>query len=164
MKKEDLKQTEKKKRIKEDISVSRKSILGWFLTFFMISGLMFSLGILVGRGTAPISFNINELEKDIKALKKTFSIDNNDSAANRLSDNPELEFYDALKEGKEDSRIIVKKITQSQVPIPKEEYVQKTVNSTSRDTEIKINITPPDSSEGPAEKIRRRRQTRKSRR
>lgn len=127
MKKKDSQKTKKKE--KGDVSVSRQSIFGSFLIFILISGIMFSLGVLVGRGTAPVTFNIDELEKDIKNLKKTFSITDDNKTVNKLSDKPELEFYDALKNGKEDHRLIVKKITPSQVPIPKKEYAQKTENS-----------------------------------
>ncbi|MDP7077160.1 MAG: hypothetical protein QGI64_02665, partial [Desulfobacterales bacterium] len=36
---------------------------------FFVAAWMFFLGILVGRGTAPVKFNIEKLQKKLAALK-----------------------------------------------------------------------------------------------
>jgi DedD protein len=75
---------------------------GWpFCIIFLISAWMFFLGVMVGRGTSPLNFDINELEKKIIMLKKAAL----ESEELRIqSTNPvsldvksELEFYEALK-------------------------------------------------------------------
>ncbi|MBF0117250.1 MAG: SPOR domain-containing protein [Desulfobacterales bacterium] len=82
-----------------------------FLKIIFISAWMFSLGIFVGRGTAPIRFDINNLEQkainikeslqeELGRLKETFQKKeiyrfkiNPEEAANK----PDLEFYENLK-------------------------------------------------------------------
>jgi cell division septation protein DedD len=55
---------------KKNFSLKPKSNrLGfWFLIFF-VSLWMFILGILVGRGTAPVKFDVGKLQKDLISLK-----------------------------------------------------------------------------------------------
>jgi septal ring-binding cell division protein DamX len=47
-----------------------KGILGWTGLFFFVSAWMFVLGVFVGRGTAPVSFDINSLQEELAALKE----------------------------------------------------------------------------------------------
>lgn len=42
---------------------------GWFWAVILISGCMFTVGVLVGRGNAPVEFDIQQLQNEIKALK-----------------------------------------------------------------------------------------------
>ena len=42
---------------------------GWLWAVFLISGCMFTIGVLVGRGNAPVEFDIQELQNEIAALK-----------------------------------------------------------------------------------------------
>lgn len=63
----DKKQLEKK----PFIELSRKKALLWLLGVFFICGWMFVLGILVGRGTAPVQFDIENFKKDLKEELKT---------------------------------------------------------------------------------------------
>ena len=51
------------------IVLSRRKIAGWVLLIFFLCAWMFILGILVGRGTAPLKFDIAELEKKLDASK-----------------------------------------------------------------------------------------------
>ncbi len=74
---------------------------GWLCLIFFASAWMFILGIFVGRGTAPVQFDIEKLQKELVALKEAvikkelgrFKIDPNaaDSKTN-------LGFYEALKD------------------------------------------------------------------
>ncbi|MDD2390381.1 MAG: SPOR domain-containing protein [Desulfobacterales bacterium] len=66
----------------------------------LISGWMFILGVLVGRETAPIKFDIEKIHHELAALKKTVD----QKQQNRfkiipedMSGKNELEFYEALK-------------------------------------------------------------------
>jgi cell division septation protein DedD len=84
----------------EDSKPSQKR--GWpFWIVFFISAWMFFLGVIVGRGTFPVKFDINELEKQIAALKKAAleSEEMKVQTANPVSPDvkSELEFYEALK-------------------------------------------------------------------
>lgn len=42
----------------------------WICLFFFGCGWMFVLGILVGRGTAPVQFDIEKLQKELASLKE----------------------------------------------------------------------------------------------
>ena len=89
---------EKKKR---SFQLMDKGTGGWLCLIFFASAWMFILGIFVGRGTAPVQFDIEKLQKELVALKEAvikkelgrFKIDPNaaDSKTN-------LGFYEALKD------------------------------------------------------------------
>ena len=74
-----------------------------------ISMWMFILGVLVGRGTAPVPFDIHKLQKELKHLKETAL--NKEKAHFKIlsdADNKDFEFHDALK--KKEPGNTVKKI------------------------------------------------------
>jgi cell division septation protein DedD len=91
------------------IVLTRKKIAGWVFVIFFLCTWMFVLGILVGRGTAPVKFDIAVIEKKIAASKKDDAGKqekvpaHKDSAA--LKDKTKLEFYEALKENSEDTKL-----------------------------------------------------------
>jgi len=49
--------------------VEKTKPYGWLWAIFLISGCMFIVGVLVGRGTAPVKFDIQALQNEIRALK-----------------------------------------------------------------------------------------------
>jgi len=65
---------------------------GWLWAVFLISGCMFAVGVLVGRGNAPVEFDIQALQNEIKALKAK----DKQAEARRYKLDPG--FYEALKE------------------------------------------------------------------
>lgn len=75
-------------------------LFGWLWTVFFVSGAMFVLGVLVGRGSAPVEFNIDALQKELVTLKtqaledeaKRFRIE-----AKAVDGQPGLDFHEALK-------------------------------------------------------------------
>jgi len=91
------------------IVMTRRKIAGWVFVIFFLCAWMFVLGILVGRGTAPVKFDIAAIEKKIEASKKDDPgkpgkvPDHKDSAF--LKDKTKLEFYEALKENSEDTKV-----------------------------------------------------------
>ena len=65
------------------------------------------MGVLVGRGTAPVRFDIDKLQKELAALKaadikKQFSRVEVDSDSAKLK--KDLGFYEALKDTKDDGK------------------------------------------------------------
>ncbi|MGD8881738.1 MAG: SPOR domain-containing protein [Desulfobacterales bacterium] len=91
------------------IVLTRRKIAGWVFILFFLCAWMFVLGILVGRGTAPVKFDIAAIEKKIEASKKDDPgkqeklPGHKDSAT--LKDKTKLEFYEALKENSEDTKV-----------------------------------------------------------
>jgi DedD protein len=79
---------------------------GWpFWVVFFISAWMFFLGVIVGRGTSPINFDIDDLEKKIVELKKSALKSEEITVQMTTSVSPdvksELEFYEELKMDKQ---------------------------------------------------------------
>ena len=64
---------------------------GWLWAIFLISGCMFTIGVLVGRGNAPVEFDIQELQNEIAALKAR------EKRAEIARHKIEPGFYEALK-------------------------------------------------------------------
>ena len=82
----------------------RGAFLGICLIFF-ISAWMFVLGVLVGRGTAPVHFDIEALQKELIALKESILKQEEEKMkadAALAEKKRELDFYEALKGSKQD--------------------------------------------------------------
>ncbi|MEA3416700.1 MAG: SPOR domain-containing protein [Thermodesulfobacteriota bacterium] len=83
----------------------------WICLIFFASAWMFVLGIFVGRGTAPVKFDIENIQKELIALKEAvikegqgrFKIGRDPASAKM-----ELGFYEALKETRPSVRHKVK--------------------------------------------------------
>ncbi|UCH20405.1 MAG: SPOR domain-containing protein [Deltaproteobacteria bacterium] len=76
---------------------------GWLLFLVFVSGWMFFLGVLVGRGTAPVRFDIDKLQKKLAALKEAdikeqLSRVKIDSETTKMQ--KDFGFYEALKDTK----------------------------------------------------------------
>ena len=82
---------------------------GWFLIIFFLCAWMFILGILVGRGTAPVKFDIAALEKKLETANEDDAGHQRKAPAPKkpvtVKDKTKLEFYEALKENKVDPDI-----------------------------------------------------------
>ena len=62
-----------------------------YLALFLLCGWMFFIGLLVGRGTAPVSFDTETFQKRLGLMAKKHQ------AVQTLWEKPELEFYKVLK-------------------------------------------------------------------
>lgn len=106
MKKDDEKKEELQPKKSPWVQLTPKGTFGWFFLCFFISGWMFFLGIIVGRGTMPVKFDIKKLEKELAALKDAvikeeqtrISIDSN-AISNKIG----LDFYEVLKNKGDDA-------------------------------------------------------------
>ena len=94
------------------IVLTRKKIAGWSLLIFFLCAWMFVLGVLVGRGTAPLKFNLAAIQKKIAAPQKSPPEKQNKTQPQKdaitVKDKTKLEFYEALKEDKEDTKVSVR--------------------------------------------------------
>ncbi len=83
-----------------DLSV-RKRRRGLYFFVFFLSAWMFFLGVLVGRGTAPVGFDIQELHRQIAELKQRTLRNERNKSREMPSETPEpkpvIGFYDELK-------------------------------------------------------------------
>ncbi len=95
-----------KDKEKPSFQLTRKGVGIWLCLIFLISAWMFVLGILVGRGTAPVHFDMEKLQKELAALKRQvikeeqerFKID-----SKAASNKQDLGFYEALKATKDEA-------------------------------------------------------------
>jgi len=107
---------------------NRKSTTLWFCIIFFVSAWMFVLGVLVGRGTAPVHFDIESLQKELAALKEAVQQKEQQWYKNRseaVPDNPDLEFHEALKQNRIEPRLDIETrrsdkpaVNIKRVPIP----------------------------------------------
>lgn len=121
------------KKVKEEIALSkkrksssRKGLALWIFLIFFVSAWMFILGILVGRGTAPVQFDIEKLQNELAALKEDdvkeelerFKIDSN-AADNKT----EMNFYEELKVTKDVDSPNIDTSGQKKEPLPENKEV-----------------------------------------
>jgi len=93
----------KKDKKKPSLQFVPKEPSVWIFLIIFVSAWMFVLGVLVGRDTVPVKFDIEKLQKELVALKeavikkeqKRFKIDS-DGVRNKT----DFGFYEALKEPK----------------------------------------------------------------
>lgn len=72
----------------------------WLFLFFFTSVWMFVLGIWVGRGIAPVTFNTKTLLKELDTLKQTLIKQEHNKYTldtNKKNTHNELDFYEELK-------------------------------------------------------------------
>jgi len=83
------------------IQISRKGMFVWIGLILFIAGWMFVLGILVGRGAAPVKLEVGKLEKELAELKakmlKQEQAKVDAQASGKDGEKPSLGFYEALK-------------------------------------------------------------------
>jgi len=131
--------------------LSRRGIAGWVLVFFFICGWMFAIGVLVGRDTIPIKFDISALQRKLEiagAAGKQKEQGRPLEAAGAIKDKTDLDFYEALKENRDDAKIsepvpapdIEKKVAsppEEPPAIPKKESLKrKTFSQKKADVQI----------------------------
>ena len=88
--------------------LSRRAIAGWLGVIFLLCAWMFVVGILVGRGTAPVKFDIDNLEAKLDDSGKNIDQKQEGQPPGKsdiVRDKIELDFYEALPEDREDARI-----------------------------------------------------------
>lgn len=98
------------------IELTKRKAAGWFILIFIVCGWMFVLGILVGRGTAPVQFDVDKLKKDLlNELKAAVDKEKEEKKAAEAATpsspvspdgKPALGFYEDLKSTKESQESI----------------------------------------------------------
>ena len=86
----------------------RRMAWGQYLLVFFVAAWMFVLGVLVGRGTAPVHFDTRALQNELAALRDAMMKKDREALekAVRGEDNKApLEFYEALKKDGPDTAV-----------------------------------------------------------
>jgi cell division septation protein DedD len=90
------------------IALSRKAVAGWVVVIFIISAWMFGMGIMVGRETAPVHFDIDQLKRNLEALQKsaqTAPRSGSRPEATEMKNKTDLGFYESLPKNREDMEL-----------------------------------------------------------
>jgi cell division septation protein DedD len=88
--------------------LSRRAIAGWLGVIFLLCAWMFVVGVLVGRGTAPVGFKIDGLQSQLEITGKDLKSRQIGQAPNKpdlTEDKSKLDFYEALPADREDTKI-----------------------------------------------------------
>lgn len=86
---------------RKTVTLDRKVVFGWWLFLFSVAGWMFYLGIVVGRESAPVYFDMPQLDSDLMSLIGSSSApDSVDVVLPEANDTKDLEFFEALRENK----------------------------------------------------------------
>ena len=90
------------------LQLTRKQLFFWSGLAFLAMVWMFILGILVERGLSPVRFDVQEFKKELMALKQG-ALKRDEARlkveTDKLSGNPELDFYKILTDKKEEARL-----------------------------------------------------------
>ena len=95
--------------------LSRRAIAGWLGVIFILCAWMFVIGVLVGRGTAPVKFDIDGLQTKLEFPgqdQKKREAGQSQAESDIVKDKTKLDFYEALPEDREDTKIDEKKSIQ----------------------------------------------------
>jgi cell division septation protein DedD len=105
--------------------LSRRAIAGWLGVIFLLCAWMFVVGVLVGRGTAPVGFKIDGLQSKLEIAGKDLKNRQTGQAHSKpdlAEDKSKLDFYEALPADREDTKIDKKKssrvISKKVEPVP----------------------------------------------
>jgi cell division septation protein DedD len=99
------------------IELTKKSAAVWLVILCFVSAWIFLLGILVGRGTAPVQFDIHALQKELSELRLAII----EKEQKLITD---FDFHEALKKSMPDTNLKLKletPQTASEKPRPSEE-------------------------------------------
>lgn len=103
------------------LQLTRRGTYGSLLLIMAVCAWMFFLGILVGRGTAPIRFDMEALSRELNALKQSSEARRRqqlESYAAAIEDQPTLDVYAELKRA--DDQLTVDPSLTRQIPTPTE--------------------------------------------
>ena len=94
--------------------LSRRAIAGWLGVIFILCAWMFISGVLVGSGTAPVKFDIDDLQRKLEISdqnQKKGAGGQPRGESSIVKDKTKLDFYEALPEDRKDTKIDDKKPT-----------------------------------------------------
>lgn len=90
-----------KDKKKKTFTFDIKIILGWWMFLVSVAGWMFYLGIIVGRESAPVYFDVPQIDADLMELiDSAVDPEINDVVLPETAETHNLEFYEILKGNK----------------------------------------------------------------
>ena len=96
--------------------LSRRAFTGWACFIFFVCAWMFVIGVLVGRDTAPIKFDIAGIQKKLEAAVKDLENEERSRIQGKsgiTKDKTKLDFYEALRDNRDDTQLDKKMLSSS---------------------------------------------------
>jgi cell division protein FtsN len=129
------------KKKKSSYQWTRKGLATCISLTFFACAWMFVLGIFVGRGTVPVRFDMEKLEKELAALKEAVikkEFDRYKLDSNSEDNKTKMGFYEALKNTGEEERL------KTDIPKKKPKPLNKNAVSKAKKTIVsKKTLTAP---------------------
>ncbi len=88
--------------------LNRRKLFGWGVAIFFLCAWMFVLGVLVGRDTAPVKFDIKKLQQkisDTRGQTQTAQLGKTSREEVEVKDKTKLGFYERLPEDQQDIKV-----------------------------------------------------------
>ena len=138
--------------------LSRRAITGWVCFIFFVCAWMFVIGVLVGRGTAPIKFDMAGIQKKLEASRE--DLKNKEQLRNQgksgiVKDKTKLDFYEALKDNREDTQLDKKKLSASISKKTEPPPAKKPLRSTDDKADRKITEKKPSPEKKPTKPLQK---------
>jgi len=114
------------KKNQSGIHISRRGMLVWGGLIVFVAGWMFVLGIMVGRGLAPVNLEVGKLEQELAELKAKMLAQEKAKVEAQISGKennlPELGYPEALTSGKKEEpfKSLPKKSSAKAKPVPEQ--------------------------------------------
>ena len=105
---------EKDPNKKPSNTMSRRARVGWVVAVFFIAAWMFGMGVMVGRETAPVRFDLDHLKKTLESLQRAPREPQKNAPpveSTEMKDKTKLDFYEVLPKNREDADVNLPKST-----------------------------------------------------
>jgi cell division septation protein DedD len=105
---------EKDPNRKPSKTTSRRARVGWVVAVFFIAAWMFGMGVMVGRETAPVRFDLDQLKKTLESLQRAPREPQKNAPpaeSTEMKDKTKLDFYEVLPKNREDADVNLPKAT-----------------------------------------------------
>ncbi len=142
--------------------ITRRGVVVWGLLILFIAAWMFVLGIMVGRGTAPMPLEADRLQQELSELKTALlqkeQAQMEAQASGETDQKTELGFYEALKETKRQPAYPVSRPSSGAAgkpaPGPAARLPLETANKTAAAESSGISGQPPAAKAAPVEQVK----------
>ena len=105
---------EKDANKKPSKTTSRRATTGWVVAVFFIAAWMFGMGVMVGRETAPVRFDLDQLKKTLESLQRAPREPLKNAPpveSTEMKEKTKLDFYEVLPKNREDAEVNLPKPT-----------------------------------------------------
>jgi cell division septation protein DedD len=141
---------EKDANKKPSKTTSRRAKAGWVVAVFFIAAWMFGMGVMVGRETAPVRFDLDQLKKTLESLQRASREPQKNAPPvepTEMKDKTKLDFYEVLPKNREDADVNLLKPTPpgpaSAKPEPPAAKTQETPAQARTDKPPTVPASPP---------------------